>query len=314
MRLIRDIESMPLSARGAAIAIGNFDGLHQGHRAVIARMLEAAREKGATPSVLTFEPHPRMFFRKSTAPLRVEPFHIKIKRMEQMGVEQVFVLRFTKSFSELSAEAFAEGILHHKLQASHITTGENFIFGHGRKGDTAYLETLAERGLFGFAAVPPLMLDGEPCSSSRIRDALSQGDIPLANRLLGREYEVFGRIQRGDGRGRTIGFPTMNIRLQHLFPPKSGVYGVEVAVESSLTDSATTWLPGVANWGTRPTFDGTGHVFEIHLLQGDAFDYGERIRVRLKGFIREEQKFSGVEALTRQIDLDVATARKMLHC
>lgn len=314
MRLIRDIDALPAGAEGAAIAIGNFDGLHLGHQSVLAAMRSAAKRTGGKPSVLTFEPHPRMFFRKSSEPLRVEPFHIKMKRMAALGVEQVFILRFNEMFSQLSAEAFAVNILAKKLRAAHIVTGENFVFGHKRSGSREYLETLAAQGMFGYTAVSPVEVAGAPCSSSHIRDALGQGDVEAASVLLGREYEVFGRIQRGAGRGKDLGFPTMNIRLQHLFAPRAGVYAVEVAAESSLGEPAPVWHPGVANWGTRPTFDGLEKVFEIHLLQGQAFDYGQRIRVALRSYIREERKFPDIGALTRQISEDTSTARKLLAC
>lgn len=314
MEIIRDIRELPARHRRAVIAIGNFDGLHRGHQHVLKTMLEVASKKNAVAAVLTFEPHPRMYFKKTDVPLRVEPFHVKAKRLKAMGVKILYVLRFNQKFSELSHEEFARGILHEKLQASHIVTGENFVFGHKRLGNTDYLRQLSSEGLFGFDAVSAKLVEGEPCSSSRIRQLLQEGKVSQASELLGRPYEIFARIQRGAGRGKGLGFPTMNIQLEHLFPPRFGVYAVRVAVGQVVeNENHENWLPGVANWGIRPTFNGKEKVFETHLLQGEAPDYGARIKVRLEGYIREEKKFDDAEALVRQIGEDTKTAQRMLE-
>lgn len=314
MEIIRDIRELPARLRGGVIAIGNFDGLHRGHIQVLNTMLSGAERKKALPAVLTFEPHPRMYFKKTDMPLRVEPFHVKAKRLQAMGVKAVYVLRFNQAFSELGHEAFARDILHEKLAASHIVTGENFVFGHKRLGTTEYLRQLSKEGLFGYEAVSPKLVRGEPCSSSRIRQLLQEGKVREASDLLGRPYEIFARIRRGAGRGKGLGYPTLNIQLEHLFPPRFGVYAVRVAIGQSVEDEANeNWLPGVANWGFRPTFDGKEKVFETHLLQGEAPDYGARIKVRLEGYIREEKKFDDAEALVRQISKDTETAQRMLE-
>lgn len=309
MRLVRDIRHLPPELKGAALAIGNFDGLHLGHRAVLGAMLEAASSRGVKPAVMTFEPHPRMFFAREHPPYRVEPLHRKLRRLRLAGVEIVYLQRFNAGLASMSADGFVSGILGEKLGVAHVVTGEGFVFGHRRGGTSA---TLRKAG-FGYTAVPEVHVGGEICSSSTIRSHLETGDMAAAAVLLGRAYEITGRVRHGQARGRTLGAPTANLGLHELFLPRYGVYAVRYRVSAGLMgEEGRDWKEGVANLGVRPSFGGTEPSLEVHGFEESRDLYGCRLRVQLLEFLREERKFETPEALKVQIGQDIVHAKEAL--
>lgn len=314
LRVVRASVGLPVELRGAAIAIGNFDGLHRGHRAVLTAMLERAKALNIPPAVMTFEPHPRMFFTPGHAPHRIEPLHCKLRRLREMGVEIVYIHRFNKALSSLSAEDFAGGILSEKLGIKYVVTGEDFVFGHQRGGNSATLAQMAQDGLFGYSAVPALEVVGAPCSSSRIRAHLAAAEMTQAAELLGRPYEISGRVAHGDGRGRSLGAPTANLLLHDIFLPAYGVYAVRYRPsDGRLRDEVHGWRDGVANLGVRPTFGGSEPRLEVHGFDECHDLYGQRLRVRLLSYLRPEQKFDSGAALRERIAEDIQHAKEALR-
>lgn len=307
MRVIRDIARLPAGLRGAALAIGNFDGLHLGHRAVLEAMRERAEQSGIPPAVMSFEPHPRMFLTPGHAPHRIEPLHTKLRRLRAAGVETVYLLRFNAALSGMKAEDFVKEILEKRLNVAQVVTGEDFVFGHRRGGDGELLRHAAAEGRFCYLSVAPIRMNGEPCSSSRIRAHLAAAEMSAAAALLGRAHEITGRVRHGAARGRDLGVPTANLVPGALFLPKFGVYAVRYTQAA-----AEDWRDGVANLGVRPSFGGTVPVLEVHGFSEDRDLYGTCLRVQLLAFLREERKFSSPEALKRQIAQDMTHAREAL--
>lgn len=309
MRVHRGCAALPPEAVGCAVAIGNFDGVHRGHRAVI----EAARHQVAGPAglgVVTFEPHPREVLSPATAPLRLAPLRRKIALLRDIGVEHLFLLRFDRALMAMPADEFIERILVDRLGIKGLAAGEAFRFGHRRQGDAALLGKAAAARGFTFAAVPPIMADGLPCSSTRIRAALTEGELALANRLLGYPFELTGIVREGHQRGRTIGFPTANIApaAERWSLPAAGVYAVRAG---RCTPAGKVWYPGIANLGRRPTFDGDRLLLEVHLLDVRLDLYGQRLDVAFLERLRGEVKFPGIEALQAQIAEDCSAARRI---
>ncbi len=305
MIVLRDSSSFPPTYRNAVLALGNFDGLHLGHRAVIGKAATLARETGKPLGIMTFEPHPRRIFQPHLPPLRILPLREKLRELAAMEVSFLRVIRFTKAFSQTTATDFVTRILHDTLHVSHVVTGDDFVFGHNREGTTAILGAMAAK--LGFAATACAQLDigGERCSSTRIREALMLGNVELAARLLGRPYSISGHVREGDKRGRTIGFPTANILPAPIFLPRFGVYAVRTQVNGRP-------VTGVANLGLRPTFGGTRVRLETHLFDWQGDIYGQRLNIELAHFLRSEQRFDGIEALKTQIVEDSRKARGML--
>lgn len=310
MRIFRHYTELPEDARGAVVAIGNFDGVHLGHQAVIAAARHEADRRHVPCAVLTFEPHPRSFFQPSSPSFRLTPFRIKARHLEILGVDELIVLHFDRAFSQRSAGAFVDEILAGGLAASHIVTGFDFVFGHGRAGNAEFLARAARRCGFGYTRVAPVeMRPGEPFSSTRIRDCLSAGHPRKAAELLGRPWEIEGRVETGARRGRDIGFPTANVPLGEYLHPARGVYAVQAGVDEG---GGTRWVDGVANLGRRPTFDGTDVLLEVHLFDFAGDLYGKHLRVKLVDYIRPEKKFDGIRELRAQIAADCGSARRML--
>ncbi len=308
MRIFRHYEALPEDTRGAVVAIGNFDGVHPGHRAVINEAGLIAHDGGKPWAVLTFEPHPRRLFAPDQPPFRLTPFRAKAREIEAMGVDILIVQRFNKAFSMLEAKDFVIGALVKGLGASHIVSGYDFVFGHNRSGHCDLLLALGEKEGFGFTAVNAIEdKTGAAYSSTRVRERLMAGDARGAAAILGRDFEIEGRVIRGENRGRGIGFPTANLTLGSILRPANGVYAVRVAVGEK-----EQWLPGVANLGVRPTFGGDGMVLEVFLFDFDDDLYGKRLRVRLIDHLRPEKKFDGIDDLKAQIALDVTKAKEML--
>jgi riboflavin kinase/FMN adenylyltransferase len=312
MRLFRHFDHLPAELRGAAVAIGNFDGVHLGHQAVIGEAGRVARASGLPWAVLTLEPHPRAVFQPSAPPFRLTPLPVKARLIEALGVDVLVVVPFDAEFARLPARAFVERVIVDGLGARHVICGHDFAFGHGRKGTPELLLWLGDEFGFGFTCVSEVREpDGLSYSSTRIREALRQGDVATAARLLGRPFEIEGTVVRGEQRGRTIGFPTANVDLGEYLRPALGVYAVRVAVEGDGTGS-TVWHNGVANIGRRPTFDGEDVLLEAHLLDANPDIYGRLLQVRLHAFLRGERKFGSLDALRRQIGDDILEARRRL--
>jgi riboflavin kinase / FMN adenylyltransferase len=307
MRLFRHYEHLPAGVCGGAVAIGNFDGVHLGHRAVIGEAGRIARSAGVPWSVLTLEPHPRSVFDPAAAPFRLTPFHAKARLIEALGVEVLVVVPFDRDFASRSAREFVRNVLVEGIAARFVVSGHNFAFGHGREGTPELLLQLGGEFGFDYTCVREVRdPGGEPYSSTRVRRCLAAGDLDGARQLLGRPFEIEGRVVDGDRRGRTIGFPTANVRLGDYARPLRGVYAVRVGIG----DGAD--YDGVANLGIRPSFGGTEDLLEVHLFDFDGDLYGRHLRVDFIHFIRAEKKFDGIDALKAQITADAAAARERL--
>jgi riboflavin kinase/FMN adenylyltransferase len=310
MRIFRHFNDLPGETRDAAIAVGNFDGVHRGHQAVIAEAGRIARDAGSQWGVLTFEPHPRRVFKPDTEPFRLTPFRLKVRHLEAMGVDFLVVLRFDQAFSRRVAESFVEEILVSGLAAHHVVSGYDFAFGHGRRGDSELLLGMGRQLGFGFTCVTALSDEaGDAYSSTRARRCLRDGDPEGAALVLGRLFEIEGRVARGDERGRTIGYPTANVHLGEFVCPALGVYAVKAGIDKGV---GTVWHSAVANLGRRPTFGGEGIVLEAHLFDFDGDLYGRHLRVALVEYLRPEKKFDGIDELKAQIADDSSRARQIL--
>lgn len=319
MIIHRHVDWLPDEARGSIVAVGNFDGIHLGHQTVIGDAVRRARAERAPASVLTFEPHPRRFFQPSGPPFLLTRFRTKARIIAGLGVDRLFVLRFDAALARQTAEEFIDRVLVGGLHVRHVVIGYDFVFGRGRGGNAALLSSrLGGRGI-GMTAVPPVTSITDPVSisSTSVRNALSAGDPRGAAILLGRPFEIEGRVMRGDARGRTIGFPTANLWLGDYLRPALGVYAVRVAIAEPgghpLTETPS-WRDGVANLGLRPTFGGlTEPRLEVHLFDYTGDLYGRRLRVALIEFLRPERKFDGLDALKAQIGRDAEAARGVLE-
>ena len=312
MRIYRSCLARPAAARGAAIAIGNFDGVHRGHRRVIEQACEAARRIGCPAAAMTFAPHPRRFFRPDQPPFLLTRLRGRLRRIAAIGVDQVHLLRFDARLAALSPEEFVDGLLVGGLGVRHVSVGYDFVFGRGRAGTAAFLAArLAAAGLGASIVAPVSSGSGagdEVFSSTAARQALADGDTARAAGILGRFFEIEGRVAPGDRRGRTIGFPTANLRLGDYVRPRLGVYAVRVGI-----DGAGGGHDGVANLGLRPTFGGDSEPrLEVHLFDFAGDLYGRRLCVELRAFLRPERRFDGLDALKAQIAEDAAAARRVL--
>lgn len=310
MRIFPHYNDLPADARATVAAIGNFDGVHLGHRAVIETARRRASALGRPLSVLTFEPHPRAYFQPDLAPFRLTPLSAKARQLEALGVDHLFTLPFDASLAALSAEEFVTRVLVDGLGIRHAVVGYNFAFGHRRRGNVEMLRALADAHGFGVDRVGPVeSVSGHVYSSSLIRDLLARGEPRQAAALLGREWEIEGPVQGGRRLGNTIGFPTANLALGDYLRPALGVYAVRCGVEDG---SATRWFGGAANLGKRPTVDGQGELLEAHLFDFSGDLYGRTLRVAFVERLRPEKKFDGLDALKAQIAEDCRAARSIL--
>ena len=282
-----------------ALAIGNFDGMHLGHQALLAKLCKVAIEKKIIPAVMTFEPHPREFFTPLTAPARLSNLREKLEYFKHSAIEKVFVCAFNQRFAQTSAQAYMQEILRNKMNVQTILVGEDFKFGAKRAG------TVADFVVYGFELIslPRVDFNFERVSSTRVRDALFSGNLQLAKQLLGRHYSISGKVVHGAKRGRELGFPTANIHMRHERPALTGVYAVKLD-----------GLNGVANLGVRPTFKhGIANVpkllLEVHVLDFSGDLYGKHVHVEFLHKIRDEMKFDGLDALRTQIAADIKVAR-----
>lgn len=302
MRVFRGIPAR--SDVPIALTIGNFDGVHLGHRAMIARLTEVARRHQLPVAVMTFEPQPQEFFAPDQAPARLTSLHEKLESLRDCGVDRVYVCRFDYAFAQTTASEFVSRILHQGLAVRWLLVGDDFRFGARRSGDFTLLKALASPSGFEVEAMSSVAVAGERVSSTAIRGRLEIGDLKGAEQLLGRPYSIAGRVVEGDKLGAKIGYPTANVQLKRSKAALSGIFIVEVdGIEPGP-------LPGVASLGVRPTVKDRGRpTLEVHLFDFDAHLYGRRIGVRFLKKLRDEQKFADIDALVAQMDKDAAAAR-----
>ncbi len=316
MKFYRHYTDIPDHARGGSVALGNFDGVHRGHRAVLTAAARWAKHLVAPLGVVTFDPHPRRFFRPQEPPFQITPLSIKTRILGDMGVDVVYALPFDDALSQQSPAVFVDEILLAGLGVRCVVTGEDFMFGQGRRGTITELAALAAKRGFDYEAVPVRhQASGPPYASTHIRECLRAGNMKQAAALLGRVWEVEGVVEKGEGRGRHIGFPTANICIADSIHPAAGVYAVWVALSSPADKQQyekQKWHPGVANYGRRPTFGSSAPVLEVHILDDDADLYGQSLRVAFIDFIRSERRFADSAELRQQIDLDCQKARTIL--
>lgn len=303
MRLIRGFHNLRPDHRGSALTIGNFDGLHRGHQAVLAHLRQRANERGLVTTVMTFEPTAQEYFSPQSAPARLQRFREKLVQLRGLDVDQMLCLHFNRELADMSASGFVERILVKGLAVRYLVVGDDFRFGKNRSGDFEFLRVKGEEHGFEVVSTATFIEGDDRISSTRIRQALAAGDFSEATCLLGRPWRVCGRVSPGQQRGRTIGFHTANIRLHRAVSPVRGVFAVKVF---GLGDTA---IPGVANVGNRPTVDGSYFVLEVHLFDFDRDIYGCHVDVEFCHKLREERKFESFEALREQIELDAAQAR-----
>lgn len=300
---------MPPAAKRVpcALAIGNFDGVHCGHRALLLQVVRAAKQRGLVPAAMTFEPHPREFFAPDSAPARVANLRDKIQGLRACGIERVFVLHFNRRLSELSAESFIDQVLVAGCAMRWLIVGDDFRFGARRSGDIALLRARAASGGYEVEQLAPVQLDQVRVSSSAVRAALAAGDMAGAARLLGHPYHISGRVLHGAKLGRQLGYPTLNLRVAHRRPAAHGIFAVRVYGIGAPR-------PGVASVGLRPTVDRSGRwLLEVHLFDFADEVYGRLVRVEFLQKLRDEEKFDSIEELTAAIRNDSRRAREVFE-
>jgi riboflavin kinase/FMN adenylyltransferase len=291
--------------RGTAVAIGNFDGVHRGHRALIAEAKAQARVKRVPAAAMVFEPHPREFFQPDVQQFRLTPLKRKLVLLEKLGLDLVFVEPFDAELAALPAEAFIERVLVAGLGVTHVVIGYDFYFGHKRGGNPELMVRMGEELGFGVTVMPPVAEDGEAFSSSGIRLHIAQGDVKGAAHMLGDYWRVSGRVIGGARRGTGMGFPTANLAMPKGTTLGHGIYAVRVHVDVYVYDAA-------AYLGTRPSFDDGAPLLEVFLLDFSGDLYGREIEVEFIDFIRSDRRFRSVEELVAQMDQDIARAREIL--
>ena len=302
MRIVRGLASAPPDAGPSAVALGTFDGVHLGHRAILGTALARAREVGIEAVACTFDPHPMEVLQPERAPRPITPLDERLQLIGETGVDAVVVLAFTRELAAVEPEAFVKDVLLDRLHAREIVVGYNHSFGRGARGDARLLEALAGRLGFRAHVVPPMTVDGEAVSSTGIRAALQRGDVAGAARGLGRPYAIGGTVTSGAGRGRTLGFPTANIAPDRPLLVARGVYRGLVVVEGRAHAA-------VVNLGVRPTFGETALAVEAHLLDFAGDLYGRSVRLDFLDRLRDEMRFASVEDLKAQVARDIAAAR-----
>ncbi len=304
MELIRGLHNLRERHRGCVATIGNFDGVHLGHQAVLGQLAEKADSLGLPSTVITFEPLPHEYFLGEKAPARLTRFREKVQALRRFSVDRLMCLRFDAALATMPAESFVERVLVAGLGVKYLVVGDDFRFGQGRAGDFAMLKAAGEEHGFQVVNMHTFRIGEGRVSSTRIREALEAGDMATAEQLLGRPFRLCGRVAHGDKRGRSIGFPTANLKLERQISPVSGVFAVELfGVEGEP-------LQGVANVGRRPTVGGVENRLEVHLFDFDRDIYGRHVQVDLLHKVRDEQRFESLDDLIGQIGRDVVAARE----
>ncbi|KTT95752.1 bifunctional riboflavin kinase/FAD synthetase [Sphingomonas sanguinis] len=306
MQRVDGAGAIPAHLAGGIVALGNFDGFHLGHQAVVGAAVARARAEGRPALVATFDPHPIRYFKPDAAPFRLTTLDQRERLFAAAGVDAMIVFGFDAELAALSAEAFVEQRLLAALKVGGVVTGEDFTFGRARSGNVNALRAWGRARGFSTDAVAPVRLDGETISSSRIRAALIAGDAETAARLLTRPYAIQGVVQHGDKLGRTIGYPTANLDMGEYLRPAYGIY----AVRGRLDDGRV--LDGAANLGIRPSFDPPKELLEPHFFDFAGDLYGRTVSVELIDYLRPEAKFDTLDALVTQMDADCARAREIL--
>lgn len=302
MQILRGLYSN--DTENVAVTIGNFDGVHRGHQALLKELQAVAAPRGLETAVVIFEPHPREFFAPQQAPARLTSLREKLELFATLGVDRVHVCRFNASFAKKTAEEFIHA-LHLKLHSKFVLIGDDFRFGSGRAGDFALVQKIGEQHGFGVAAVHTVLHDGVRISSTAIRAALAEGRLDVARNYLGRPYSISGSVVHGDATGRKLGYPTANVQMKHNLPPLKGVFVVLAHAEGMGV------LQGVASLGIRPTLKSdAAYVLEVHLFEFSQQIYGKHLRVEFLAKLRDEKKFNGLDELTRQIASDVEQAKR----
>ena len=299
-------QPLPDSLRGAIIALGNFDGFHRGHQAVVGQAIDWARAEGRPAIVATFDPHPVRYFVPDAAPFRLTTLDQRQELFADAGADAMLVFHFDAALADMSAERWVEEVIARHIGAAGVVTGEDFTFGKARGGNVEVLARLGAPLGLRAKAVGPVADEGEVVSSSRIRDALKAGDCGLATHLLTRPFAIRGTVQHGDKVGRTIGFPTANLAMGNYLRPRYGIYAVTAVVPGGRV------LHGAANLGIRPSFDPPKELLEPHFFDFSGDLYGQEIEVAFHHFLRPEAKFDSLEALTRQMEADCLKARELL--
>lgn len=303
MQLVRGLHNLKPALRGCVATIGNFDGVHRGHQAILQRLRERAAELQLPSCVVIFEPQPREFFAPDNAPVRLSRLRDKLELLAAAGVDRVLCLAFNRRLRELSAADFVRTVLVEGLGVQHLEVGDDFRFGCDRAGDFPFLEQAGKQFGFSVEDAITIELDGERVSSTRVRNAAQVADFALAEQLLGRPFSISGRVLHGQKLGRQLGTPTANVQLKRRRAPLNGVYLVSVELDGRVQ-------PGVANIGMRPTVAGDGRAhLEVHLLDFAGDLYGRRLTVVFHQKLRDEQRFASLEALKAAIDADIASAR-----
>lgn len=306
MFIVTDAKQTPPEGQQAVVALGNFDGLHKGHQVVLGRAQEMAKNMGKPFGVMTFEPHPRSVFCPADPPYRITPPALKRHLLQEMGVDVLFEIPFTREFSQVSAPDFVNGLLLGGTKLSHAVAGHDFVFGHKRGGTIHVLRSLLAEQSVGCSEIAPVV-DGEKhiWSSTRVRGHIEKGEMKEAAFILGRPFIVEAEVVKGDQQGSKLGFPTANMEMGASIRPRYGVYAVQVSVAGARYQA-------VANIGIRPTFAGRKEQLEVHLFDYAGSLYGKTLRVEFVDFIRAECAFSGVEALKNQISKDCVAAKAIL--
>lgn len=306
MKLLRELERVSYFAKGVVATIGNFDGVHLGHQALLSVLRVKADQLNLPLVLLLFEPQPGEYFCGQQAPARLTSLREKLSVFKQCKVDYVCCLRFNEAMALMPAKEFASHYFFSLLQAKYLLIGEDFRFGQARKGDIHLLNEMARKAGCIVDVFSNFSIDNQRVSSTKIRDALAQGQLRQAETLLGRSFSLCGRVVKGDGRGRQWGIPTANLGMHRLTLPLKGVYSVKVHRANG------EYLFGVANIGSRPTIDGTKNILEIHLFDFDGNLYGEMLQVFFLHKLRDEVKFSSIDALISQIHADISAARSLL--
>ena len=305
IRLTHD-QPLPEQLRGAILALGNFDGFHLGHQAVVGRAIARGHHERRPAIVATFDPHPVKYFKPDVPPFRLTTLDQRERLFAHAGAEAMLVFRFDQALASTSAEDFVAEILARRLGVAGVVTGDDFSFGRGRAGNVAVLRELGRAHGIVAETVAPVLVDGERVSSGRVREALAAGDPGTATHLLTRPFAIEAMVERGDGRGHELGYPTANVSLGDYQRPAYGIYAVRVRLDDESEHC------GVASFGIRPMFEPPQELLEAHLFDWDGDLYGRRIEIDLVAWIRAEAKFASIDALVDRMREDDAEARRLL--